>query len=87
MDFCERTPMTKSLGETVQERSIKRFIRSKESREYFKNGEWTSNPDEANSFSDVVEAAEICARYGLNNVEVALRFDSCKSDVFCTNIR
>jgi hypothetical protein len=70
-----------------QEQAIKRVLRHKDSREYFKDGGWTSNPNEANGFSDVVEAAEACTRYGLNDVELALRFESGACDVFCTSIR
>jgi len=39
------------------------------------------------SFSDVVEAAAACARYGLSDVELALRFEPGASDVFCTPLR
>jgi hypothetical protein len=66
---------------------MKRVLRHKASREYFKDGGWTNNPEEANSFSDVVEVAETCARYGLNDVEIALRVHSQAADVFCTTIR
>ena len=66
--------------------NIKRVLRRKNSKEYFKDGGWTRNPKEANGFSDVVEAAQICTRYGLNDVELALRFES-GCDVFCTSIR
>jgi hypothetical protein len=67
--------------------TIKRVLRRKNSRQYFKDGGWTSNPSEANGFSDAVEAAQICARYDLSNVELALRFESSACDVFCTPIR
>jgi hypothetical protein len=66
--------------------NIKRVLRHRDSREYFKDGGWTNNPNEADCFSDVVEAAEICARYRLNDVELALRFET-GCDVFCTPIR
>jgi len=67
-------------------RNIKRVLRHRDSREYFKDGGWTSNPNEADCFSDAVEAAEICARFQLNDVELALRFET-GCDVFCTPIR
>jgi hypothetical protein len=70
-----------------EQKTIKRVLRNKSSREYFKDGGWTANPDEANSFSDVVEVAETCTRYGLNDVELALRFHLGGGDVFCTTIR
>ena len=64
-----------------------RVLRHKNSLEYFKEGGWTNNPDEAKSFDDVVEVAETCTRYGLNDVELALRVKSRAADVFCTPIR
>ncbi len=67
--------------------TIKRVLRHRRSQEYFKDGGWTNKPEEANSFSDIVEAAEICARYGLSDVELAIRFDVGAGDVFCTAIR
>ncbi len=73
--------------ESAKPQTIKRVLRHQSSREYFKDGAWTANPEEASSFSDVVEVAETCARYGLNNVELALRYDTAKCDVFCTPIR
>jgi hypothetical protein len=77
----------KLLSECAEEKVIKRVLRRSGSREYFKDGGWTDNPQEANSFSDAVEVAEICARYGLKDVELALRFDAGAGDVFCTAIR
>ena len=81
-------PMSaKTLSSRAPETGIKRFLRHRKSRAYFKNGGWTSNPAEADSFADVVEAAEVCARYGLADVELALRVDPDAGDVFCTVIR
>jgi hypothetical protein len=67
--------------------NIKRVLRRKNSKEYFKDGGWTRNPKDANGFSDVVEVVQICTRYGLNDVELALQFESSACDVFCTSIR
>ena len=67
--------------------AIKRVLRHKKSQEYFKDGGWTDNAKEADGFSDAVEVAETCARYGLCDVELALRFETAECDVFCTPIR
>ena len=67
--------------------SMKRLLRRRSSREYFKAGSWTINPEEADSFTDIVEAAETCVRYGLSDVELALRHKPKASDVFCTQLR
>ena len=63
------------------------MLRHRDSQEYFKDGGWTHDPEEADSFSDVVEAVETCVRYGLNDVDLALRLNSNASDFFCTSIR
>jgi hypothetical protein len=77
----------KHFTDSPAETTIKRILRHRDSRQYFKDGGWTADPAEADSFKDVVEVAETCARYNLDNVELALRFDSGACDVFCTPIR
>jgi hypothetical protein len=69
------------------EKPMKRLLRRRDSREYFRAGGWTTNPEEAESFGDVLEAAEVCARYGLTDVELSLCFEAGAEDVFCTGIR
>jgi hypothetical protein len=71
----------------TQLQTVKRLLRNTDSQKYFKDGDWTNNPEEADSFSDVVEAAEICAQHGLTGVELAVRLDAQACDVFCTPMR
>jgi hypothetical protein len=66
--------------------AVKRVLRHKDSHEYFKEGSWTTNPNEADSFADSVEVAETCSRYQLTDVELALRFEA-GCEIFCTSIR
>jgi hypothetical protein len=70
-----------------EDKAIRRLLRRRDSREYFQGGAWTPDPTEAQTFEDVVEAAEACARYGLRDVELALRFDQAAEDVFSVVIR
>jgi hypothetical protein len=70
-----------------QDKAIKRVLRRIDSQEYFQAGAWTPDPTQAQSFEDVVEAAEACARYGLMDVELALRFDKGAEDFFSVVIR
>ena len=70
-----------------EEQAIRRLLRRIDSQEYFQDGAWTPNPDQAQTFEDVVEAAEACAHYGLMDVELALRFDKGAEDVFSLVIR
>ena len=75
------------LSKPTSAKTVKRLLRQRGSEEYFKDGGWTHDPEEADSFEDVVEAAEACARFGLTGVELAVRLDSRACDVFCTPLR
>ncbi len=77
----------KMVRNSSNERPVKRLLRRTNSREYFGADGWTNRPEEARNFSDVVEAVETCARYGLNDVELALRYETSSCDLFCTPIR
>jgi hypothetical protein len=70
-----------------EEKEIRRLLRRIDSQEYFQEGAWTPDPEQAQTFEDVVEAAEACARYGLMDVELAIRFDQGAEDVFAVVIR
>jgi hypothetical protein len=77
---------TKTDGWSGQ-KPVRRLLRHKGSEEFFKDGGWTTDPEEARNFSNALEVAETCARFDLREVELTLRFDSRASDVFWTTIR
>jgi hypothetical protein len=77
----------KVLSSGTTDLTIKRLLRHRKSLAYFKDGGWTDNPKEAKSFADVIEAAKACAEYGLEEVDLALRYEAAGPDVFCTPIR
>ena len=79
--------VAKKLAEPLTGQGIRRLLRRRESQEYFKDGGWTPNPDEADHFGDVVELAETCVRYDLNGVELALRYRAASCDLFCTPLK
>ena len=62
------------------------MLRRRDTQEFYKDDGWTDNPEEARAFMDVVEVAQICARHGLNDVELTLRVGTA-SEVFCTPMR
>ena len=70
-----------------EEQRIKRLLRRSGSRQYFRDGGWTEDPHEAKEFSDAIEVAETCAKYNLQDVELAIRYHQQTSDLFCTSIR
>jgi len=79
--------MAKVMEEKTHGPDVKRLLRNPETLQYLSEDGWTSNPDEAQSFSDVVEAAVVCAKLHLEHVEVALRTDGSSADLFCTTLR
>jgi hypothetical protein len=71
----------------TEERVVRRYIRRRDTHEYFKGDGWTPNPNEALNIADAVEAAEICVRHNLTGVELTMRVSAESHDVFCTPIR
>ena len=69
---------------SVQEQAVKRLLRRKDTAQYFNGDGWTEDPAQAQTFSDVLEAAATCSRFKLTNVELALRVEPGACDVFCT---
>src|SRR5262249_54822917 len=66
----------------TNEKPIRRVIRRRNSQEDFAGPGWTDNPDEARVFADSLEAAQVCAAYGLVGMEIALRVTGVNSDLF-----
>jgi hypothetical protein len=75
------------MAKKSEDSKIKRVLRHRASQAYFKDGAWTRNAEEADCFEDVEQIAETCLRYNLSGVELALRLQAGKCDVFCTAIR
>ena len=67
--------------------TVIRVIRRINTQEYFASDGWTSNPEEALTFSGALEAAQTAVEYGLTDVEVALRLAGAESDLFCSALR
>jgi len=66
---------------------VKRLVRHRATRHYFKNGDWTADPLQASVFADSVDAVQACVRYDLTDVELALRIGTRTCDLFSTPLR
>jgi hypothetical protein len=66
----------------LNEKPIRRVIRRRNSEEYFTDNGWTNNPEEARVFADSLEAAQVCANYGLVGMEIALRITGAEAELF-----
>jgi len=67
-----------------QQALVRRLLRSKSSQQYFTGSGWTSDTDEARTYTDSFEAAQTCAQWGLSNIEIVLRLSD--ADLFCTEL-
>ena len=62
--------------------SVRRLIRSCKSSEYFRSGQWTPDPNEADHFSDAGKVVEACIRHHLTDVELVLQLTTQPSGSF-----
>jgi hypothetical protein len=62
--------------------SVKRLIRSVRSSEYFRGGQWTFDPKDADQFPDAGKVVEACIRYHLTDVELVLQLTTQPSGSF-----
>jgi hypothetical protein len=58
------------------QKRMKRLLRDKTRKAFFKNGEWTKDPDIATDFRDMDDVLEICELYGVNDAEIVVHFSS-----------
>ncbi len=67
--------------------SVRRLIRSLTSCEYFRAGQWTPDPNQADHFPDGGKVVEACIRHHLVDVELVLELSTEPSGVFETHLR
>jgi len=79
--------MATTITVKTDERRVIRLLRSRITQQYFNHNGWTDDPEEATSFSNPVEAVEVCTERGLVDVELALRMPGGRCDVFSTVVR
>jgi hypothetical protein len=68
-------------------RTIRRLVRHRATRQYLKDGGWTTDPLQASVFADSLDAVQACLRHGLTDVELALRIGTGTCDLFSTPLR
>ncbi len=71
----------------LNERQIRRLLRRKRTREYFTGSGWSQHVEHARTFADSLEAAQVCADWGLSEVEIVLRLNNATTDLYCTQLR
>ena len=66
---------------------MRRLLQSVKTGEYFREGQWTPDPAQAQDFSDSGKVIETCLRHHLTDVELVLQLDSEAVGVFDTHVR
>ena len=59
----------------------KRVLRDRQSRRYFRDGQWIENLEEASDFRNIREVVETCVRNELREVDLVLRFDGISIEI------
>ena len=67
--------------------SVRRLIRNLRTCEYFRGGQWTADPNQADHFSDAGKVVEACIRHHLMDVELVLELNTEPSGIFETHLR
>ncbi len=66
---------------------MRRLVKSLRTHEYFRQGQWTLNPVEAQDFPDSGKAIDTCLKYHLTDVELVLQLGAEPRDAFDTHLR
>jgi len=61
--------------------AAKRVLRHRQSRRYFRDGQWTENLEEASEFRNIREVVETCVRNELREVDLILHFDGVSIEI------
>jgi|ERR1043166_217002 hypothetical protein len=78
-------PFSPSARQSSQ--SVRRLIRSLKSCQYFRDGQWTADPNLADHFPDAGKVVEACVRYHLVDVELVLQRAGEASGIFDMHLR
>jgi hypothetical protein len=68
-------------------RVMRRLVKNLSTHEYLGQGQWTSDPSQAQDFSDAGQAIDTCLRYHFKDVELVLQLDSEPQEAFDTHLR
>jgi hypothetical protein len=66
---------------------MRRLVKNLRTHEYLAQGHWTSDPSQAQDFSDAGKAIDTCLRYHLREVELVLQLDAEPQEAFDTHLR
>src|SRR5438874_1192519 len=71
----------KAIAISPKPQPIKRQIRNSRTGQFFKNGNWIANADDATNLVSISDAVRACSRYGLKETELVLTFGRKEFDI------
>ena len=66
---------------SVDTAPAKRVLRHRQSRRYFRDGQWIQSLEQASEFHSIQEVVEACVRNELRDVDLVLRFDGLSIEI------
>jgi hypothetical protein len=66
---------------------MRRLLKNVRTCEYFGQGQWTPDPEQAQDFPDSGKAITTCLKYHLTDVELVLQLNAEPQDAFDTHLR
>ncbi len=66
---------------------MRRVIRNVTSHEYFRKGQWTFDPSQAEDFCNSAQAIETCLRYHLRDIELVLQLNEAPQEAYDVHVR
>jgi hypothetical protein len=66
---------------------MRRLVKSLKTQEYFSQGHWTHEANQAQHFPDAGNAIDTCLRYHLTDVELVLQLNAEPQEAFDTHLR
>ncbi len=67
--------------------AMRRVIRRVTSHEYFRKGQWTIDPSQAEDFCNSAQAIEACLRYHLRDIELVLQLHEAPEEAYDVHLR
>ena len=74
----------RSVGGEVQ---VIRVLRCQKTRRFFSPEGWSEDAERAETFADQIAAVDACLAHQLADVEMVIRVEGSRTDLFCTPLR
>ena len=78
--------MTQTINPAPQHAPT-RLLRCRKTHRYFTDNGWSTDPSQAKTFCDQIDAVRDCVFHSLHTVDLVLRLAGASTDLFTTRMR